>query len=184
MHPLADEIIYSKRRTVALEITPDARLVVRLSKKADRAFISTFIEAKRPWIQKKKDMMIRQLEENSAIQTIACSEEDKKEASLLIKDRLDLYSSRMDVRYDSFRISSAKKRWGVCSRRADIRINWRLAKAQEEVLDYVVVHELAHIKEKNHSKIFWALVSQIMPNHKTHKRWLKQYGHRLHVQYN
>ena len=184
MHPLADEIIYSRRRTVALEITPEAKLVIRLPKKADRAFIAAFIEAKRPWIQKKKEMMIKQLEESSAIQTVACSEEDKKESAYLIKERLDLYSLKMGVKYDSFRISSARKRWGVCYRRADIRINWKLAKAQEEILDYVAVHELAHIKEKNHSKRFWALVAKILPDHKNHRKWLKENGHRLHVQYN
>ncbi|MFA5103736.1 MAG: M48 family metallopeptidase [Candidatus Margulisiibacteriota bacterium] len=184
MHPLADEIIHSNRHTAALEITPEAKLIVRLPKNADKAFIYTFIEAKRPWILKKKGMMAKQLEENSEIRMVACSEEDKEEAARLIKDRLDLYSSKMGVKYDSFKISGARKRWGVCCRRADIRINWRLAKAQEKILDYVIVHELSHIKEKNHSKRFWALVAQILPDHKAHRKWLRECGHRLHVQYN
>jgi predicted metal-dependent hydrolase len=181
MHPLADQIIYSKRRTLALEITPEARLIVRSPKKADMSFIYTFIEAKKPWILKKKYMMARRMEEDPAIELVARPEIDKEKAAAVIKERLDHYSSQMGLSYDSFRLSGAKKRWGVCSRRANIRINWRLAYAQETILDYVVVHELSHIKEKNHSKRFWALVAQTLPDHKARRRWLKDHGHRLHA---
>jgi len=184
MHPLADEVIYSDRHTISLEISPQAKLIVRSPKKADKAFVRAFIEAKKTWIEKKKTMRIRQLEDLSRIDGIACSKEDKEEAARIIKERLDLYSLKMGVKYDSFGISSARKRWGACCRRADIRINWKLTKAQDTVLDYVIVHELAHIKERNHSKRFWALVAQTLPDHKDRRKWLKEYGHRLQAQYN
>ncbi len=179
MHPLADKIIYSKRRTLALEVTPDARLIVRSPKKADKLLIAAFIEAKKPWILKKKQQMARRMEEMPEVLAIAQPEMDKDKAAAVIKERLDHYSSRMRLNYDSFRLSVAKKRWGTCSKRADIRINWRLAYAREDILDYVIVHELSHIKEKNHSRSFWALVAQTLPDHKVRRRWLKDHGQLL-----
>ncbi len=179
MHPLAEEIIYSKRRTLALEVTPDARLIVRAPKKADKSLIAAFIEAKKPWILKKKQQMARRMEEMPEELAKPRPEIDKDKAASVIKERLDHFSSKMGLSYDLFRLSGARKRWGTCSRRADIRINWRLAYAQEDILDYVIVHELSHIKEKNHSRNFWALVAQILPDHKARRRWLKDHGHLL-----
>ncbi len=184
MHPQVDEVIYSKRRTVSLEITPHAKLVVRMPKRADKGVVFNFIEAKSAWIQKKKEEMLKRLEELSSVEAITFTEEDKEGAADLIKERLDIFSCKMGVEYDSFRMSNSRTRWGVCYRRADIRINWRLIKAPAEILDYVVVHELAHIKEKNHSTRFWALVAQIFPDHKLRRKQLREFGKRSQLQYN
>jgi predicted metal-dependent hydrolase len=79
----------------------------------------------------------------------------------------------------SISIKSQKSRWGSCGIHNDITINWLLALAPLEILEYVVVHELCHIKEKNHSKYFWALVAQHLPNYRTARLWLKQHGSAL-----
>jgi len=183
MHPLADEIVYSRRRTISLEISREAKLIVRLPKKADKVFVHSFIESKKEWVLKKKALKTKQMEELSGIEPAVYTKKDLEDSVHIIKKRLDLYSSVMGVKYDSFRLSNAKKRWGTCSRRADIKINWKLANAGEDILDYVIVHELAHIKEKNHSKRFWAIVAGILPDHKNRRKWLKDHGHKLHARY-
>jgi len=76
--------------------------------------------------------MIKQLEELVSIKQIPFTKQDKEEAARLIKEKLDVYSVKMGVKYDSFSLSSARKRWGVCRRRADIRINYRLAKQRKK----------------------------------------------------
>jgi predicted metal-dependent hydrolase len=74
------------------------------------------------------------------------------------------------------RISKARTRWGSCSSNGNIALNWRLAMAPPEILDYIIVHELAHLKHPNHSRAFWAEVGRILPDYKARKQWLKQYG--------
>nr|WP_024298802.1 SprT family zinc-dependent metalloprotease [Methylomicrobium lacus] len=76
-------------------------------------------------------------------------------------------------------IKSQKSRWGSCGIHNDIAINWLLALAPLEILEYVVVHELCHIQEKNHSKQFWALVAQHLPTYRSARLWLKQHGRTL-----
>ncbi|MBL1263244.1 M48 family metallopeptidase [Methylomicrobium sp. RS1] len=76
----------------------------------------------------------------------------------------------------SITIKSQRSRWGSCGIHNDITINWLLALAPLEILEYVVVHELCHIKEKNHSKHFWSLVAQHLPNYRSARLWLKQHG--------
>lgn len=74
------------------------------------------------------------------------------------------------------RISKARTRWGSCSSNGNIALNWRLAMAPPEILDYIIVHELVHLKHPNHSRAFWAEVGRILPDYKARKQWLKQYG--------
>jgi predicted metal-dependent hydrolase len=80
----------------------------------------------------------------------------------------------MGVRPASLTIRNQKSRWGSCSTRGTLSFNWRLIMAPPEVLDYVVVHELAHMMEHNHSKAFWALVAKYCPDYLAHRNWLKQ----------
>jgi predicted metal-dependent hydrolase len=77
------------------------------------------------------------------------------------------------------RIKTQKSRWGSCGIRNDININWLLIMAPPEVLEYVVVHELCHIRVRNHSIHFWALVGEHLPDYKRHRYWLKKHGNSL-----
>lgn len=79
----------------------------------------------------------------------------------------------------SIRIKTQKSRWGSCGIHNDININWLLIMAPPEVLEYVVVHELCHIQEKNHSRHFWALVAEHLPDYQQHRLWLKKHGSHL-----
>lgn len=96
-----------------------------------------------------------------------------------IKTRLDRYSALSGLIHDRFKITGARSKWGSCSGRANLCFSWRLVMAPPHVVDYVVVHELAHIAHKNHSKAFWDTVAGIFPDYKKSEKWLKANGHML-----
>jgi hypothetical protein len=85
----------------------------------------------------------------------------------------------MNLYANKIGITAAKTRWGSCSGRNNINFSWRLMMAEPEVIDYVIVHELAHIKEKNHGKQFWRLVEKYEPDYRERKNKLKQLADRL-----
>jgi predicted metal-dependent hydrolase len=104
----------------------------------------------------------------------------KERAFSVFTERCRLYAAQMGTSYKSLSLSSAKTRWGCCTPRGTLRFNWRLVMAPVEVIDYVMVHELAHLKELNHSRRFWEIVSKALPDHSHAKKWLKENGLRLH----
>ena len=96
------------------------------------------------------------------------------EARRLFGERLDLYAPRVGVRYKAYAISSAGTRWGSCTVAGNIRLNWKLVHYPLALLDYVVVHELAHLREMNHSPRFWAVVGEVFPDYDGAKAALKK----------
>lgn len=103
-------------------------------------------------------------------------------AKRLMKNRVGEYAGLMGVKPASVRITGAKTRWGSCSGKNNISFSWRLMMAEMDVIDYVAVHELAHLKELNHSPRFWAVVEEVMPDYPDRKRKLKQLQDRLSTQ--
>lgn len=91
-------------------------------------------------------------------------------------ERVRLYAERMQVSYGKISVKDQKTRWGSCSSLGNLNFNWRLVLMPEEILDYVVVHELAHRKEMNHSRAFWAEVERILPDYKERRKWLRIHG--------
>jgi len=92
------------------------------------------------------------------------------------QEALDTYSPRIGGTYHRVTVRDQKTRWGSCSAAHNLNFNWRLILAPPEVLEYVVIHELCHLWEFNHSRRFWALVASQMPEYEIWKKWLKQYG--------
>jgi len=99
----------------------------------------------------------------------------RKEAARLISGRIDELSSQMGISYQRIVIRGQKTRWGSCSHKKNLSFNWKLIMAPEPVVDYVIIHELTHLKEMNHSKRFWELVARYCPRWREHKKWLKQH---------
>ena len=96
------------------------------------------------------------------------------EAKRMFRERLDLYAPRVGVRYSAFALSSAGTRWGSCTVAGNIRLNWKLIHYPLALLDYVVVHELAHLREMNHSPAFWAVVGEVFPDYDGAKAALRK----------
>jgi predicted metal-dependent hydrolase len=144
-----------------------------------------------------KNNIILSVEENTAdyneekktfyISNIATSDEIKEIviklykmiAKKYIKERIDYFSKEMNVQPTGVRITSAKTRWGSCSGKNSINFSWKLIMADDETIDYVIVHELAHIKQHNHSPKFWNIVESIIPNYQVQKEKLKILGEKI-----
>lgn len=97
----------------------------------------------------------------------------------VLEHRVSYYAKRMGVTYGRIAIRDQKTRWGSCSAKGNLNFNWKLSLAPLEILDYVVVHELAHRMEMNHSPRFWELVERILPDYRQRRNWLKENGRRL-----
>ena len=91
----------------------------------------------------------------------------------IIKQRVNRYSKLIGVNPQEIKIKDQKKRWGSCSNNGILRFNWRVAIAPMSIIDYIVVHELCHLKVKNHSPNFWKLVSLALPDYQRRRDWLK-----------
>lgn len=98
----------------------------------------------------------------------------KEQAYQKISERAGWYSSLSGLKYNKIKISDAQRRWGSCSAKGNLNFSWRLIMAPLRVIDYVVVHELAHLEEKNHSKAFWNKVRIMLPDYEQYRDWLKE----------
>lgn len=103
----------------------------------------------------------------------------KQDARRTLAPLVEEWAARMDVTVSSVRISSPRRRWGSCSSRGTISLNWRLVMAPPAVQEYLVIHELAHRREMNHSARYWKIVAEHCPAYLEHERWLKENGWRL-----
>ena len=106
----------------------------------------------------------------------------KTQARQVIRARVDIYARRNGFVYTQFRITNAKTRWGSCGPKGSLNFSYRLVMAPLEIIDYVVCHELVHLKVKDHSKSFWKELEHLIPDYKQCKRWLKDNGHRLSIE--
>lgn len=164
------QIIRSRRKTIALQITPDGRLVVRCPQGMSQRAVQEFVESKRSWVR--KHLTTPRPQPFSAEEVAALAEQ----ARTLIPERAAFFAPRVGVSYGRITIRSQRTRWGSCSSKGNLNFNCLLMLAPREVLDYVVVHELCHRKHMNHSADFWAEVERICPDYRTHRTWLKTNG--------
>lgn len=103
----------------------------------------------------------------------------KREARSHLRERVATHAELMNLEHGSLRISNARYTWGSCSPTNRLSFTWRLVMAPEDVIDYVVVHELSHVVHKNHGKRFWQKVAKFCPEYKKHRAWLDSNGHQL-----
>lgn len=105
----------------------------------------------------------------------------KKQALDDFGRRLEIFSAKLGVPTPKLLISSARTRWGSCNSKREVRLNWRLLQAPPHLINYVICHELAHLKEMNHSARFWAVVASIYPDYKSAEKELKAWSPKLHL---
>ena len=174
------EVIRSRRKTLSVEIR-DGHLLVRAPLRISNTEISRFLQEKQEWIDKhlarahvqeeaKKDIpLLTEVELRTLVQ----------EAKRLIPDRVAYFARILGVSYGRITIRCQRTRWGSCSTRGNLNFNCLLMLAPPEVLDSVIVHELCHRKEMNHSKRFYSEVLRVMPDYHERYKWLKENGHML-----
>lgn len=182
-HPFSYEIIYSNRKTLAIQITTDGTVKVRAPKQISHSVIEEFLKEKENWVlkhlQKKKETQHAGVFQNQA----PLSEEDRHRYREIARDiftqKTAYYAQIIQVTYGRISIREQKTRWGSCSSEGNLNFNWRLIFAPEEVLDYIVIHELAHRREMNHSPAFYTIVKEVMPDYKKQQKWLRENGQQL-----
>lgn len=182
---LRPEIIRSSRKTLGLEVTSQGMIRIRAPYGVSEDVILRFFESKSAWIQKslaKVRARQEQLKEEEA-QYGKLTEAElkvlKMQAEEVFPARAAFYAGKMGISYGRITIRRQKSRWGSCSQSGNLNFNCLLMLAPPGVVDYVVVHELCHRIEMNHSPRFWKLVGEVYPDYDRWKRWLKENGGRL-----
>ena len=103
----------------------------------------------------------------------------RREAKKIILKRIEFYKPKFSIEPRAIKIKEQKKRWGSCTSKGDLLFNWRTVMAPSPVIDYIIVHEMSHLTNKNHSSKFWKSVELILPDYKIRKKWLRDYGIRM-----
>lgn len=218
------KIIRSKqRKTIALQITDSATLIVRAPSSVSDETIKKVILKHKDWIEQKIKIIKSRDPKPSPKEfvngegflylgryyklKIVEDQEDplifenafylskkylphareifvnwyKEKAYEKIKERVELYAKKTGLKYNTINITNAQKRWASCSSKDNLNFSWRLIMAPLSVIDYVVVHELVHTSEKNHTKNFWNKVKTILPGYEKYKEWLNKNGYLLNL---
>ena len=170
----------SRRRTAAIQITPEGEVVFRAPLTMPQREITRILEERRGWIDRKLSAV---REDAAAGRAAPPSNEDlvalTQQAREILPSLVEAYAARMGVSYGRITVRCQKTRWGSCSSRGNLNFNCLLMLAPRQVAAYVVVHELAHRKHMDHSPAFWAEVEIILPDYRESVRWLKINGGKL-----
>ena len=170
------QIIRSDRKTIAIQIMPDGSVVVRCPKRMRVDEVRKFVDSKSSWIEKHLANRVPQNEEKLTDSEL---KQLRERTRILVTERVRYFAPLVGVTYNQIAIRSQRTRWGSCSSKGNLNFNCLLGLVPSEVLDYVVVHELCHRKELNHSDRFWNEVAKMLPDYKVRKKWLKENGSNL-----
>jgi hypothetical protein len=218
-----DQLVRTRRRTLAIIIQEDGRLVVRAPLRASQASIDDFVRSREDWILGKQ-ALARERADRFVPRQYASGEqflymgasygleiEDhqarplvfnagfhlsrsalpraeavferwyRKQAARILSERVQEYAARHGFEFARVKITSARRQWGSCGSGGNLRFAWRLVMAPLPIIDYVVVHELAHLHHKNHSKRFWSKVKSILPDFRQREDWIEEHGYLLRL---
>lgn len=167
------KVVRSRRRTVSLSVEEGPVLFVKAPLSFGDAAVSDFIARHRRWIQN-RILAMREKTRNSRVYSAGEIAAFREEARKLAVDGFARYAPRMGVVPTGLKITSAATRWGSCSAKNSICFSWHIALLPPAASDYIIVHELAHIREKNHGPRFYAEVAQILPDYKERIALLKR----------
>lgn len=174
------EIVRSSRRTIAAQII-QGKLVIRAPLRMPEKEINKFIEKHRDWIQKHLEQAAQKQEKMDEVPKLSEEEIQRlmEEAARVIPERVRYFAPLVGVTYGRITIRCQKTRWGSCSSKGNLNFNCLLMLAPRDVMDSVVVHELCHRKEMNHSARFYDEVLRVFPEYWKHHGWLKEHGAEL-----
>lgn len=163
-------VIKSWRKTLSLTVK-HGEIIVRAPYLTSKQTIENFLKKNKSWIDKR---MIYQ----KNVKKLSESEigDLKKQAKQYIPNRVEEIAKKFWKTYNKVKITSAQTRWGSCTSQKNLNFSYRLMACPNHVIDYVIIHELAHLKEMNHSHRFWSHVAEMKPDYKKDELWLKQNG--------
>lgn len=165
-------IIRSGRKTLAMEISPDLKIIIRAPYGCSIRYIENFVSKHEKWIDKNMEIQRRRAETRLVV-----TEQEKSALIMRAKEEIppivSRYANIMGLKPAGVKITGAQKRFGSCSSKNRLCFSYRLMLYPEEAVEYVVVHELAHIVHRNHSRDFYALVESVLPDYKRRDAMLK-----------
>lgn len=179
MNDLPDyRIIKTRRKTIGLEISPDLQITVRAPYHLSDVRIREFVKSKQTWILKHLAIM-QDRQAHDPIPAGVISDKELRhmteEARIIIPERVKYFAKIIGVTYGRITIRHQKTRWGSCSSSGNLNFNCMLMATSPELIDYVVVHELCHRKQMNHSPLFWKEVEEILPDYRNLRSRLREY---------
>lgn len=173
----ATRLIRARRKTLSIRITQEGNLEIRAPLGMPKGEIEAFLKEKAQWIETHRAKVLAEYAQG---QEAPLGEEEiltlAEQMRRCLPEKLNRHGASMGVTFGNVTIRCQQTRWGSCSSRGNLNFNCLLMLAPEEVLDYVVVHELAHRKQMNHSALFWQEVERECPDYKKSLRWLKDKG--------
>ncbi|MCI7323009.1 MAG: M48 family metallopeptidase [Lachnospiraceae bacterium] len=180
---LSAELVRSARKTMSLQVFGDGSVVIRAPKCVKDREALEFMEKHRAWILTKRHQLEQRAEQRKEQQEQygippydSLGQAEKDMICQHFIDRLEHYAPLMGVDYGQVHIRNQKGRWGSCSSKGNLNFNYRLHYLPQELMDYVIVHELAHRVYMNHSSKFWGLVQAYMPEYKEYQKRLHDIG--------
>ena len=171
------KIIRSRRKSVAIEITPRGDILVRCPVRMSRQQIQQFLDSKAHWIQSHLSRIAAQPQ--ASVLTPQEHQALIRTAKEYFSRRVRFWADRMGLTFGRITVRSQHTRWGSCSAAGNLSFNCLLMLAPEEIRDYVIVHELCHRTEMNHSSHFWAQVELHLPDYQSRRKWLRDNGSTL-----
>lgn len=169
------EIIFSSRKTLSIEVNQDGQVLVRAPKRMSKRTIAKYVAQKEEWIKRAIERQ-KSRKSLSPTPTKLSAEEIntlKNKARKVIPEKVSYYAPLVGVSFNRITIRNQSTRWGSCSAKGNLNFNCKLMLLDDELIDYVVVHELCHILQMNHSTAFWAEVERVLPDYKARRKALK-----------
>ena len=168
----------SRRRSISISVMTDNRVLVKAPYGTQERTVQEFLLSKKEWIKKHIE---KQNQEAGKAEALGFLSEDeikkiKRQARKIIPQRVGYWAERLGVTYGRIAIRLQASRWGSCAQNGNLNFNCLLVLMPSEVLDSVVVHELCHRKQMNHSKEFYAEIERLFPDYKRCNKWLKDNG--------
>ena len=188
--PVQCRVVRSRRKSYGVVVGKDAKVEIRIPLRGSLTKAAELADGWKDWIADKISLQQERSKETKALeeksrqrftpgQREALERRYRKAAREYIPARAKYYADILGVQFTRVRIAEQKTRWGSCSQSGTLSFHWKLMLAPEGVLDYVIIHEVCHLMEMNHSKKFWAWVAFLMPDYEEKRKWLKEHGEEL-----
>ena len=174
-------IIKSFRKSCSITVERDGTVTIRAPFFMSERRIREIIDERKEWIERAQKKIANRAERLNSLTPITSDEIDslKAGAKPIIEEKVRLFADKIGVKYGKITIRNQKTRYGSCTAKGNLNFNCLIMLMPEKIIDYVIVHELCHIKEMNHSRRFWNEVESILPDYKERRKWLKQNGNTL-----
>ena len=175
-----DFVRHPTARRYVLRIRPDGTVRVTVPRWGSRRHAELFAEQQRTWIDRQKARVLAS-RHNTVSHSAAAIKEFRRRAGCELPVRLQALAEHHGVKVSRVSVRNQRSRWGSCSPAGHICLNWRLVLMPEAVRDYVLIHELMHLRRLDHSPHFWRLVAHACPDFESSRRWLRENKHTLEI---